>query len=136
MALMWVKISAVFFAVAAFFALTAVGSAEDSAEKIKWRPMAADEKTGEADILFSQLSGNTKGRILRISPGGNAYSLFVRPQTVSLAHPVFVKGVGQTMAKGNQMLHDLQQRGPESGKRERARRARDEDRRMEDPQRV
>jgi hypothetical protein len=28
--------------------------------------MAADEKTGEADILFSQLSGNAEGRI---SPG-------------------------------------------------------------------
>jgi hypothetical protein len=39
----------------------------EDGEKIKGRPMAADEKTGEADILFSQLSGNAEGG--RISPG-------------------------------------------------------------------
>jgi len=45
-----VIIAAVFFAVEAD---------EDSGEKIKGRPVAADEKTGEADIL-SFLSGNRK----------------------------------------------------------------------------
>jgi len=43
MAPTWAKISAVFFAV--FSAIKRGG------EKIKERPMAADEKTGEADIL-------------------------------------------------------------------------------------
>jgi hypothetical protein len=36
--------------------------------------MAADEKTGEADILFSQLSGNAEGK----QPGEDLYSLFIR----------------------------------------------------------
>jgi hypothetical protein len=53
-ALTLVKISTVFFAVAA------VERGEDNAEKIKGRPVAADEKPGELDILFSQLSGNAK----------------------------------------------------------------------------
>src|SRR5208337_1235568 len=57
----WAKISAVFFA-----GFPAVERRKDGGEKIKGRPMAADEKTGEADILFSQLSGNAAGRM---SPG-------------------------------------------------------------------
>jgi hypothetical protein len=44
--------------------------------------MAADEKTGEADILFSQLSGNAAGGI---SPGDFIVSLFIRLQQVSLS---------------------------------------------------
>src|SRR5882762_11362377 len=46
MAPTWAKISAVFFAIASTFE-----RGEDRREKIKERPMAADEKTGEADIL-------------------------------------------------------------------------------------
>jgi hypothetical protein len=63
------KISAVFLAVfsAVFYAIeSAFDRGEDRGEKIKGRPVAADEKTGEADILFSQLSGNAEGRM---SPG-------------------------------------------------------------------
>src|SRR6266851_246575 len=55
------KISAVFSAIESAF-----DRGEDRGEKIKGRPVAADEKTGEADILFSQLSGNAEGRM---SPG-------------------------------------------------------------------
>ncbi len=44
--------------------------------------MAADEKTGEADILFSQLSGNGEGRI---SPDEVCNSLFIRLDKVSLS---------------------------------------------------
>src|SRR5882762_7231825 len=66
----WAKISAVFFVF--FFAIeSAIASViergEDCGEKIKARPMAADKKIGEADILSRycqlQLSGNTEGRI-------------------------------------------------------------------------
>jgi hypothetical protein len=39
--------------------------------------MAADEKTGEADILFSQLSGNAEGKI---SPGEIAIFAFYSPK--------------------------------------------------------
>jgi len=77
----WAKISAVFFVV--FFAIesaieSAITSAfergadrkEDRGEKIKERPMAADEKIGEADILsrYRQLAivREPEGRI---SPG-------------------------------------------------------------------
>jgi len=73
----WAKISAVFFVV--FFAIeSAIESAfergadrkEDRGEKIKERPMAADEKIGEADILsrYRQLAivREPEGRI---SPG-------------------------------------------------------------------
>jgi hypothetical protein len=50
---------------------------EGGGEKIKGRPMAAEEKPGEADILFSQLSGNAEGQ--RISPRRHLeFSLFVR----------------------------------------------------------
>jgi hypothetical protein len=63
MAPTWAKISAVFFFIAAF---SDVACGEDGGEKIKGRPMAADEKIGEADIFFSQLSGNAEGRM---SPG-------------------------------------------------------------------
>jgi hypothetical protein len=66
MAPMWAKISAVFFAV---FAAVERGG-ENRGEKIKERPMAADEKTGEADILsrfycHSQLSGTQRARSAR-----------------------------------------------------------------------
>jgi hypothetical protein len=64
-----VRISAVFFAVAA------VERGEDNPEKIKGRPMAADEKTGEADILFSQLSGNSEADQFRRP---RVCSLFIR----------------------------------------------------------
>src|SRR5712692_9311694 len=63
----WAKISAVFSA--------ADDRGDDRGEKIKGRPVAADEKIGEADILFSQLSGNAEGRM---SPGEAVCSLFVR----------------------------------------------------------
>jgi len=50
MAPTWAKISVVFFAV--FSAIdSAFERGEDRGEKIKERPMAADEKIGEADIL-------------------------------------------------------------------------------------
>jgi len=73
MAPTWAKISAVFCTVER----CAVERGENRGEKIKGRPVAADEKIKEADILFSQLSGNAEGRI---SPGEIAYSLFIRLQ--------------------------------------------------------
>jgi len=45
----WAKISAVFFAFAVFSAVERGG--EDGGEKIKGRPVVADEKTTEADII-------------------------------------------------------------------------------------
>ena len=72
MAPTWAKISAVFFA-----AFSTFERGEDRGEKIKSRPMAADEKTGEADILFSQLSGNAEGKI---SPGEIAIFAFYSPK--------------------------------------------------------
>jgi hypothetical protein len=42
----WVKILVKISAVAVFFAVAAVEHGEDNAEKIKGRPVAADEKTG------------------------------------------------------------------------------------------
>jgi hypothetical protein len=42
--------------------------------------MAAAEKAGEADILFSQLSGNVEGRI---SPGESLMFAFYSPRKVS-----------------------------------------------------
>jgi hypothetical protein len=71
MAATWAKISAVFFS-----SIPVVERGEDGGEKTKGRLVAADEKTGEADILSRKLSGSTKGRI---SPGeGLLYSLFIR----------------------------------------------------------
>jgi hypothetical protein len=75
----WVKSSAVFFA-----AFSAVEHGEDGGEKIKGRPVAADEKTEEADILFSQLSGNAEGGI---SPGEIAIFAFYSPVEVLLRGP-------------------------------------------------
>jgi hypothetical protein len=75
MALMWVKISAVFFAAAAF-ALTGVERGEDSAEKIKWRPRAADEKIGEADIFSRNCQGTQRAESAQAAK--SVYSLFVR----------------------------------------------------------
>jgi hypothetical protein len=75
MALMWVKISAVFFAAAAF-ALTVVERGEDSAEKIKWRPRAADEKIGEADIFSRNCQGTQRAESAQAAK--SVYSLFVR----------------------------------------------------------
>ncbi len=59
MALTWAKISA---ADLAGFLPFSAADRKDGGEKIKGRPVAADEKTGEADIRFSQLSGNAAGR--------------------------------------------------------------------------
>ena len=47
----WAKISAVFFAVFSAIERVVERGGEDRGEKIKERPMAADEKIGEADIL-------------------------------------------------------------------------------------
>jgi hypothetical protein len=62
------KISEVFFA-----AFSVIERGEHHEEKIKGRPMAADEKTGEADIYFSQLSGNATESAKVV------LSLFIRP---------------------------------------------------------
>jgi hypothetical protein len=51
--------------------------------------MAAAEKAGEADILFSQLSGNVEGRI---SPGESLMFAFSSPQKVSLSGLVLSRG--------------------------------------------
>jgi hypothetical protein len=75
----WAKSSAVFFAT-----FSAVEHGEDGGEKIKGRPVAADKKTEEADILFSQLSGNAEGGI---SPGEFAIFAFYSPMKVSLRGP-------------------------------------------------
>src|SRR6267378_3766383 len=56
MAPTWAKISAVFFAIASAFE-----RGEDRGEKIKERPVAADEKTGEADILSRLSACNCQG---------------------------------------------------------------------------
>ncbi len=75
MAPTWAKRSTVFLAV-----FSALDRGEDGVEKIKGRPMAADEKTGEADILFSQLSGNAEGK----QPGRRFIFAFYSPLKVSL----------------------------------------------------
>src|SRR5258708_4042150 len=51
MAPTWAKISAVFFAVFSAIERVVERGGEDRGEKIKERPMAADEKIGEADIF-------------------------------------------------------------------------------------
>src|SRR5271169_1333017 len=69
----WAKISAVFFVFAVFFA---VERGEDGGEKIKGRPVAAAEKTGEADIL---LSHNCQGtRWAGSARARQQFSLFIR----------------------------------------------------------
>ena len=62
MAPTWAKISAVFRSAV----FSAVERGEDGGEKIKGRPMAADEKTGEADILSRNCQGTRRAGI---SPG-------------------------------------------------------------------
>jgi hypothetical protein len=52
LALTWAKISAVLLVIFA-----AVEREEDGGKKIKGRPVAADEKTGEADILSRNYQG-------------------------------------------------------------------------------
>jgi hypothetical protein len=74
----WAKISEVFLAV-----FSAIERRDDCGEKIKGRPMAADEKTGEADILFSQII-RERGRT---SPGevcNFAMFAFYSPIRISL----------------------------------------------------
>src|ERR1700716_3626686 len=70
----WAKISAVFFFAFAVFSAVECGG-EDGGEKIKGRPMAADEKIGEADILPRLLSvRNCQGT----QRAGSARAKFVR----------------------------------------------------------
>jgi len=88
----WAKISAVFFVVfsAVFFAIeSAITSAferradrkEDRGEKIKERPMAADEKTGEADIFSRdcQLAIVRERRGQESAPGRGVAFAFYSP---------------------------------------------------------
>src|SRR6266446_203690 len=76
----WAKISAVFFAVFSAIERVVERGGEDRGEKIKERPMAADEKIGEADILsrYCQLA-IVRERRGQDQPGRDLYiSLFIR----------------------------------------------------------
>src|SRR5208282_215629 len=83
----WAKISAVFFAVIFVFAvvfffagtsavISAVERGEGGGEKIKGRLLAADEKTGEADILSRNCQGTQRPGSAR--GGSFVCSLFIR----------------------------------------------------------
>jgi hypothetical protein len=65
----WAKISAVFSALD-----REDEGKEDGEEKIKGRPMAADEKTGEADIF----SRNCQAKGREVSPANFGCSPFIR----------------------------------------------------------
>ena len=87
----WAKISAVFFAVFSTV-FSAIESAferggEDRGEKIKERPMAADEKIGEADILsrYCQLAIVRERRGQESAPGRGVSFAFYSPNRVSLS---------------------------------------------------
>ena len=87
----WAKISAVFFAVFSTV-FSAIESAferggEDRGEKIKERPMAADEKIGEADILsrYCQLAIVRERRGQESAPGRGVNFAFYSPNRVSLS---------------------------------------------------
>jgi hypothetical protein len=58
----WAKISAIFFAVSSA-GFSPLERGEGCGEKIKVRPMAADEKIGETDILSRNCQGTQRQRI-------------------------------------------------------------------------
>ncbi|MFY9842397.1 MAG: hypothetical protein WA718_09165 [Terriglobales bacterium] len=104
MAPTWAKISAVFFIfilvsgfviiAAAFFA---VEWREGSGEKIKGRPVAADEKTGEADILsFLIVREPEKAGVVRSRP----VSLFIRLEEYPSYTRFLSRRFGEIMNQG------------------------------------
>jgi hypothetical protein len=75
----WAKISATFWA-----PLSTCEGGEDGKEKIKGRPVAAEEKTVEADILSRNCQGTLRGRS---SPGEMLIFAFCSPTRKYLSQP-------------------------------------------------